>query len=132
GAGKTSLVNVMTGVYQATSGTVRIDGHDVELVGRSGLAGLGVSRTFQNLALFDGLSALENVLVGAHVRLSGGIMSSGLRLPKLRKSEKRARAVALEAMELVGIADIADKEVSELSFGTQKRLEIARALALQP
>jgi len=129
GAGKTTLINVITGYYRPDAGTVRL-GED-EIVGRSPdeLARLGVARTFQSLRLFEGTSVLDNVLVGRHTAFRGSL----LQLWGTRRWEERSqRAVAMELLDLVDLADLAGADVSNLSYGTRRRVELARALALEP
>lgn len=132
GAGKTSLFNVVTGLYTASSGRVWLEGHDLLGMRRHQLAGLGISRTFQNLGLIDGLSALENVMLGGHAESTGGFAASILRLPRFVRSEKELRQRALDLMNRCGVVDIAGRSVDGLPYGTLKRLELARALMINP
>jgi branched-chain amino acid transport system ATP-binding protein len=133
GAGKTTFFNMITGVYPVTSGDITFDG--VSLVGQKPfkITALGVARTFQNIRLFANMTALENVLVGEHVRLHSNLLGQILRNAATRKEEAEARAKALDLLEFVGLKR-ADAEVTakNLSYGLQRRLEIARALATQP
>jgi branched-chain amino acid transport system ATP-binding protein len=126
GAGKTSLFNV------PTAGSVRFDGTDLLRLRISALAGAGVARTFQNLGLFGELTALENVLIGRHHLMRSGTLRSGLWLGYARREERRHRAAALEALEFAGVGDHAHTPTGTLPFGIQKRVEIARALAMEP
>jgi branched-chain amino acid transport system ATP-binding protein len=132
GAGKTTVFNVVTGVYQPVHGSLTLSGRS--LTGRKPhqVTRLGVARTFQNLRLFGNMSALENVMVGADARHRTGIPGAVLGLPTHRAEESGGRAKALELLALVGIAELADDAASNLSYGDQRRLEIARALATEP
>jgi branched-chain amino acid transport system ATP-binding protein len=132
GAGKTSLFNVLSRVYQPTAGSVRFEGADLLRLRASGLAGAGFARTFQNLGLFGELSVLENVLVGRHHLMRSGTLRSGLRLGSVRREERSHRAAALEALDFTGLAGLAGDRVGTLPFGVRKRIEIARALAMEP
>jgi branched-chain amino acid transport system ATP-binding protein len=132
GAGKTSLFNVLSRVYQPSTGAVRFDGADLLALHVSGLAGAGIGRTFQNLALFAQLTALENVLIGRHHLMHTGTLRGGLWLGYARREEHKHRAAAIEALEFAGVAEHANTQVRVLPFGIQKRLEVARALAMQP
>jgi branched-chain amino acid transport system ATP-binding protein len=132
GAGKTSLFNVLSRAYVPTAGTVRFEGADLLRLRISALAGAGVARTFQNLGLFGELTALENVLIGRHHLMHAGTVRSGLWLGYARREERRHRAAAMEALEFAGIAHHAHTPVGTLPFGVQKRVEIARALAMEP
>ncbi len=133
GAGKTTFFNMITGVYPVTSGNITFDG--VSLVGQKPfkITALGIARTFQNIRLFANMTALENVLVGEHVRLHSNLLGQILRNAATRKEEAEARAKGLDLLEFVGLkrAD-ADATAKNLSYGLQRRLEIARALATQP
>jgi branched-chain amino acid transport system ATP-binding protein len=132
GAGKTSLFNVLSRVYQPTAGSVRFEGADLLRLRAWGLAGVGFARTFQNLGLFGDLTALENVLIGRHHLMRAGSLRSGLWLGYARREERLHRAAALEALEFTGLREHADDLVRVLPFGTRKRIEIARALAMEP
>ena len=132
GAGKTSLFNVLSRVYEPSAGTVRFDGADLLALHVSRLAGAGIGRTFQNLALFDQLTALENVLIGRHHLMHTGTLRAGVWLGYARREERKHRAAAIEALEFAGVAEHADTPVRTLPFGIRKRLEVARALAMEP
>jgi branched-chain amino acid transport system ATP-binding protein len=132
GAGKTSLFNVLSRVYEPSAGAVRFDGADLLALHVSRLAGAGIGRTFQNLALFDQLTALENVLIGRHHLMHAGTLRGGLWLGYARREEHKHRAKALEALEFAGVAEYANTQVRMLPFGIRKRLEVARALAMEP
>jgi branched-chain amino acid transport system ATP-binding protein len=132
GAGKTSLFNVLSRVYEPSAGTVRFEGSDLLALHVSRLAGAGIGRTFQNLALFGQLTALENVLIGRHHLMHTGMLRGGLWLGYARREERKHRAAAIEALEFAGVAEHANTQVRMLPFGIQKRLEVARALAMEP
>ena len=132
GAGKTTFFNMLTGVYKPTSGRVVFDGVDVSDKPPHAITELGVGRTFQNIRLFAHMTALENVLVGMHSRLKGGIIGSIIRTPRVRREEREARE---RARELLGFSGLRGKDgvVSRnLAYGDQRRLEVARALATNP
>ena len=132
GAGKTTIFNVVTGLYRPLAGQVRFDGHDLLARAPHAVARLGIARTFQNTEVFRGLSALDNVLIGAHPRLRGGVMAAALGLPGVRREESRARARAHALLARVGLGEAAGLDAAGLPLGLQKRLELARALALEP
>ncbi len=132
GAGKTTLFNMLSGIYRPDEGRVRFLEH--ELIGRlpHQIARLGLSRTFQNLQLFFNMSALDNVMVGCHLRTRSGLLGAALRLRSVVREEHQARQWALESMTLCGLEAFVGQQAGALSYGVLKRLEIARALALQP
>jgi branched-chain amino acid transport system ATP-binding protein len=132
GAGKTSLFNALSRVYEPTAGAVRFDGLDLLALPVTRLAAAGIGRTFQNLALFDQLTALENVLIGRHHLMHAGALRGGVWLGYARREEHRHRAEAIEALEFAGVAEHAYTRVGMLPFGIRKRLEVARALAMEP
>jgi branched-chain amino acid transport system ATP-binding protein len=132
GAGKTTLFNVISGVQAPTTGSVLLDGEDVTARPAHERVVRGLARTFQNLKVFSGMSVLENVVVGMHVRLTAGVLSALLRLPSGRREEALARERARALLQRVGLAHKADLLVSALSFGDLKIVEIARALASEP
>jgi branched-chain amino acid transport system ATP-binding protein len=132
GAGKTTVFNIVTGVYQPAEGSLTLAGQSLRGRKPHQVTRLGVARTFQNLRLFGNMSALENVMVGADARHRTGIPGAVLGLPTHRAEERGGREVALELLTLVGIAELADEAASNLSYGDQRRLEIARALATEP
>ncbi len=131
GAGKTTCFNVVSRIYQPSSGALRFDGVDLLGLPAHRIAQLGIARTFQNLALFPSLSLLENVMVGAHSRGSVGFLRAALRLPP-RGEEAATRSRAYQLLDQLGLADLAFRPAAGLPFGTLKRLELARALAAQP
>jgi ABC-type branched-subunit amino acid transport system ATPase component len=132
GAGKTTCFNVITGVYPPTSGTVTFDGQALRKRKRYQITKAGVARTFQNIRLFSSMTAMDNVLVGADVHSKVGLLRALFRTPYFRKSEAESRAKALELLEFVGVAGRSDELSVNLSYGDQRRLEIARALATNP
>ena len=132
GAGKTTFFNVITGLYTPDSGTFVLDGERYEPSAVHRVAEAGIARTFQNLRLFGDMTALENVMVGRHVRTSAGVFGAVFRTAGQRREEQQIRQRALELLEYVGIARYADFQARTLSYGDQRRLEIARALATDP
>ncbi len=132
GAGKTTVFNVVTGLYRPLAGRVRFDGHDVLTRAPHAVARLGIARTFQNTEVFRGLSALDNVRIGAHLRLRGSVLAAALGLRSVRREESRARERAHVLLTRVGLGDVAGHDAAGLPLGLQKRLELARALALEP
>lgn len=132
GAGKSSLINVLTGTYRATSGSVRLEGQGLTGERPAEIARRGVVRTFQNLGLFDRMTVLENVMVGRHVRMHGGIVASALRLPGLRRHEAEARQHCRALLGLLELAHVRDTLVGQLPYGVKKRVEFAKALAAEP
>jgi len=132
GAGKTTLFNVITGLIPPTSGQVRLRGRALTGMQPHRIAAHGVARTFQNVRLFKGLSALENVKVAQHCRTRCGLVSGILGTRSNRAQERRVEGKAREILELIGLGDRADDEAAQLPYGDQRRLEIGRALALEP
>ena len=131
GEGKTTLFNVVSRIYQPFEGRVLFKGEDLLAVPAHAIAGHGIARTFQNLALFPTMSLLENVMVGAHCQGSAGFARSTFRL-KTRREERRIRADAAALLVRLDLADLAHRPAAGLPFGTLKRLELARALASKP
>ena len=132
GAGKTTFFNMITGVYKPTAGRVLFDGDDVTGRAPHQVTERGVGRTFQNIRLFKEMTALENVLVGMHARLRGGIVRTIFRTPALRREEREAREHALELLALCSLTGRAERFAHSLPYGDQRRLEVARALATEP
>ncbi|MFQ5896994.1 MAG: ABC transporter ATP-binding protein [Candidatus Methylomirabilia bacterium] len=132
GAGKTTVFNVLTGLYRPTGGAAYFDGVELTRLPPHQIARLGIARTFQNTEVFRRLSVLDNVLIGSHVRLSGGVLGGALLLASVRREEAEARQRGLALLRQFGLADAAHVEASSLPLGFQKRLEIARALASAP
>ncbi|HEY4331039.1 MAG TPA: ABC transporter ATP-binding protein, partial [Ilumatobacteraceae bacterium] len=131
GAGKTTMFNVISRIYDATSGSVQFRGSDLLAVPAHGIARLGIARTFQNLALFPSMTLLENVMVGAHSQARGGFVSSTFRIGTMR-TERRLRDQAGDLLRSLQLDHLAFRPAAGLPFGTLKRLEIARALAAEP
>jgi branched-chain amino acid transport system ATP-binding protein len=132
GAGKTTVFNLVTGVYAPTEGEIRFDGTVISGRRRYLVTRAGIARTFQNIRLFDNMSALENVMVGADARHKTGVFSAALGLPRHRREERDGRARGQELLEFVGIGRVGEETAKNLSYGGQRRLEIARALATDP
>ncbi len=132
GAGKTTIFNLLTGVYQPTRGSILVNGINTKGMNNAKVNKLGVARTFQNIRLFTEMTALENVKVGMHNSIKCPFISSLLHLPGYYKAEKKANEKAMELLEFMGLADIADVKAGSLPYGVQRRLEIARALASNP
>ena len=132
GAGKTTLFNVLTGLYRQDEGRMRFDGRELVRMTPDRIAALGIARTFQNIRLFANLSALENVMIGRHVRTHAGVIGAVLRNPATRAEEAAIVQRAHQLLEYVGIAARANELSKHLSYGDQRRLEIARALATDP
>ena len=132
GAGKTTIFNLLTGVYQPTRGSVLIKGIDTKGMPTYKVNKLGIARTFQNIRLFGDMTALDNVKVGMHNEMKCSFAASLLRLPSYFKAEKKANRKAMELLEFMGLADIADQKAGSLPYGVQRRLEICRALASNP
>ena len=132
GAGKTTLFNMLTGVYKPTAGRIRFDGADVTGKPPHTITERGIGRTFQNIRLFANMTARENVQVGMHSRLSGGILRSIIRTPGQRREERESHQRARELLEYCGLRGRYEEFARNLSYGDQRRLEVARALATQP
>jgi branched-chain amino acid transport system ATP-binding protein len=132
GAGKTTLFNLITGVYTPTSGEIKLDGEAIQGKAPNELARRGVARTFQNLQICMNMSALENVMVGAHLRLDRNPLKAALRWPSITRRDAELRLEAAELMRFVGLEAYIDARADSMPYGALKRLEIARALALKP
>lgn len=132
GAGKTTFFNVITGLYTPDQGTFELDGVPYQPTAVHQVAKAGIARTFQNIRLFGAMTALENVMVGRHVRTRHGVIGAVLRTRSERKEEADIRQRAMELLEYVGVAQYANYMAKNLSYGDQRRLEIARALATDP
>ena len=132
GAGKTTCFNVVTGVYQATSGQIRFDGQTLHKMPRHKITRLGIARTFQNIRLFKSMTALENVMVGADANSKVGLLNALFRTPLHRRTESEAERSARELLTFVGVTGHADDLAVNLSYGDQRRVEIARAMATKP
>jgi branched-chain amino acid transport system ATP-binding protein len=132
GAGKTTFFNMLTGLYKPTSGRVVFDGHDLTDKPPHAITKAGIGRTFQNIRLFPQMTALENVLVGMHSRLKGGILGSIFGTPRVRREEREAEDRARELLRFAGLRGVDDELAESLAYGNQRRLEVARALATEP
>ena len=132
GAGKTTLFNVLTGIYAPDAGDFTFDGHPLAGLKPHEVTARGIARTFQNIRLFANLSALENVMIGRHVRTRAGVVGAVLRTPATRAEEAAIEQRAVQLLDYVGIAARANDPAGSLPYGDQRRLEIARALATDP
>jgi branched-chain amino acid transport system ATP-binding protein len=132
GAGKTTLFNVLTGIYRQDEGAIRFEGAVLKNATPDRIARLGIARTFQNIRLFANLSALENVMIGRHVRTRAGVFGAILRDPRTRAEERDIERRARALIDYVGIGARGNELAKHLSYGDQRRLEIARALATEP
>jgi branched-chain amino acid transport system ATP-binding protein len=132
GAGKTTLFNCLSRLYDVDQGHIEFDHQSLLDAPRHRIASLGIGRTFQNLALFDTMSVLDNVMVGRHCRTRRGFFSNAIRLPGVRQEECEAAAHAAQLLSFLGLGTVAASRVSDLSFGMRKRIELARALASDP
>ena len=132
GAGKTTLFNCLSRLYQYQAGDIRFEGKSITQTPTHQIAGLGMGRTFQNLAMFRTMPVRENVMVGAHCRSSAGFLASALRLPSVSAEEARLRDKARQIMDELDLTQFQDRPVGDLPFGIQKRVEFARALAAEP
>jgi len=128
GAGKTTLFNCITGMYTPTSGQVHFKTQDITGLPAHQIARSGIARTFQNLALFGGLTVLENLMTGAYLKGSSGLLQGVFTTPQARKEEQAAQKAAMEMLSFIGMEDMADALPTELSYGRQKQVEFARAL----
>lgn len=132
GAGKTTMFNLITGMTPPTHGELFYEGRNITNKRPHEIAMLGIARTFQNIRLFGTLTALENVMIARHIHTKSGVIEGVLGLPPAPQEERAVRERAMELLELVGLAEAADQQARNFSYGDQRRLEIARALALEP
>ena len=132
GAGKTTLFNCLTRLYTPNAGAIEFEGRSILDQSADRIAALGIARTFQNLALFRTMSVFDNVRVGGHSRSRSDFLSDALHLPWIRREEKSLEQTARELIDYLQLNNVADKCVADLPFGTQKRVELARALAARP
>jgi branched-chain amino acid transport system ATP-binding protein len=132
GAGKTTVFNVITGVYQATSGLITFDGLNLAGRKRYKITGLGIARTFQNIRLFGDMTTLENVITATDVHKKSGLVGALFGTPRSRREERENRAKAFEILQFIGIDEYSDRLAKNLPYGVQRRLEIARAMGTSP
>ena len=132
GAGKTTIFNLLTGVYQPTSGAIYFDGQRIDGLRPYQIASRGVSRTFQNIRLFPSMSVLENVMTACHIHMGQKLFDAILRTPRFAKDEKKHREYCFELLEIFDLARVSDEGGTSLPYGSQRRLEIVRALATRP
>jgi branched-chain amino acid transport system ATP-binding protein len=132
GAGKTTLFNIVSGIYAASRGAIHLADEDVTGLSPHRLAARGLSRTFQNLQIFQRMTACENVMVGRHLREKCSLLPALFRTPTVTRQNRETRATALDLLAYVGLKDVADVPAGSLPYGACKRLEIARALAAEP
>lgn len=132
GAGKTSMLNCISGLYRPTSGAICYKGEDITQLKPHKRAGMGIARAFQNIELFPHLSVLDNLMLGRHARMKTGLLSGGFYWGKAQKEEIEHREKVEEVIDFLEIEDIRNTPVGRLSYGLQKRVEVGRALALEP
>lgn len=132
GAGKTTLFNLIAGFYQPTSGKVYFKGQDITSLKPYQRTRIGLARTFQNINLFKDMSVMDNALVGQHCRMTYDPITAMLSLPAKRKQEKQSREDIMKILDFMGLANVANEKAGSLSYGMQKNLEIARAMATSP
>ena len=132
GAGKTTIFNTITGIYRADAGQIRLAGEDITQITPHEAARKGIARTFQNIRLFGNLSVLENVVIACNLHSAYGLPDALLRTPRFRRARRETEARAAEYLEIVGLSDRAGERADSLPYGHQRKLEIARAMALEP
>ncbi|MCI9468987.1 MAG: ABC transporter ATP-binding protein [Oscillospiraceae bacterium] len=132
GAGKTTVINILSGVLTPTSGKITFQGEDITGQPPDKISKKGIVRTYQNLRLFNKMTVLENVIIGAQMQKPYGMLDSVIHTPKYTREEKRLRDKAMQMIEVMGISEYADAVASSLPYGLQRRLEIARILAADP
>jgi branched-chain amino acid transport system ATP-binding protein len=132
GAGKSTVFNLITGIYAPSAGAITFDGRAIAGRNTSSIASGGIARTFQNIRLFGNLSAVENVMIAQHVHTRSGVLAGVLGLPPAPREERETRIKAMDLLALVGLAGRAETIAANFAYGDQRRLEIARALALEP
>lgn len=132
GAGKTTFFNMITGVYKPDEGEILLGNQPLVGLKAHDISKCGIARTFQNIRLFGSMTVLENVMVGLHNHVKGGLFGTLLNLPSIRREEKEAQKEAYRLLEYVGLAKFLNEEAQNLSYGAQRRLELARALAAKP
>lgn len=129
GAGKTTIFNIVTGIYQPTEGTVYLNGQSIANKKVHEVTRAGIARTFQNIRLFSELSVLDNVKIGMHTRVRSDLVSAALRLPRRGRAERETTQACMDLLKLTGLAKFADDQAGSLPYGSQRRLEIVRAMA---
>jgi branched-chain amino acid transport system ATP-binding protein len=132
GAGKTSLLNMISGFYKPDTGSITFEGHDITRRRPAEIAALGIARTFQNIALFAGMTVLDNIMLGRHVHMRSGVLSSLVYWGLAQREEVAHRARCEELIEFLELEDLRKQQVSGLAYGLRKRVELGRALALDP
>ena len=132
GAGKTSLLNMISGFYRPDAGSIVFEGNDITSIRPSQIAALGIARTFQNIALFSGMTVLDNIMLGRHVRMKAGVLSSFVYWGLAQREEVAHRARVEELIEFLELEDLRKQPTSGLAYGLRKRVELGRALALDP
>jgi branched-chain amino acid transport system ATP-binding protein len=132
GAGKTTLFNCLSRLYRFSEGQILFEGRPLTATPPHGIASLGIGRTFQNLALFRTMSVWQNVMLGGHCRTRSGFLSNALRLPRVRREEEQLATQAAQTIALLGLSAVAQTAVADLPFGTQKKVELGRALMSRP
>jgi branched-chain amino acid transport system ATP-binding protein len=132
GAGKTSLLNLISGFYSPDTGSIRFEGRDITNLRPSQVAALGIARTFQNIALFAGMTVLDNIMLGRHVRMKSGVFASIVYWGLAQREEVAHRARVEELIEFLELEDLRKQPTSALAYGLRKRVELGRALALEP
>jgi branched-chain amino acid transport system ATP-binding protein len=132
GAGKTTIFNLISGIHQPTEGSIRLEGDDLVGLQPYQIASMGLGRTFQNLLLWRHMTVLEHVIMARYSRMTYGLVGAFFGTPKRHRQEKEARDKAYSLLELVGIAGLADQNVLNLPYGDQRRVEMARALSMEP
>src|SRR5467141_1083951 len=132
GAGKTSLLNMISGFYRPDSGSITYEGRDITHSRPAQIAKLGIARTFQNIALFGGMTVLDNIMLGRHVRMKAGVLASFVYWGLAQREEVAHRARAEELIDFLELQDLRKQQTSALAYGLRKRVELGRALALEP
>ena len=132
GAGKTTLLNMISGFFHPDRGSIRLEGRDITRCRPSQIAAMGIARTFQNIALFSGMTVLDNIMLGRHVRMKAGVLSSIVYWGLAQKEEIAHRARAEELIEFLRLEDLRKQPTGALAYGLRKRVELGRALALDP
>lgn len=132
GAGKTSLLNMISGFYKPDTGSVTLSGQDITALSPSGRAEKGIARTFQNIALFSGLTVLDNLMLGRHVHMKSGVLSSVIYWGFAQREEVAHRDACEELIEFLNLQDLRKQQTGALAYGLRKRVELGRALALEP